>query len=191
MLLVKAHRLNLNPDWVQSLNQVQHHPAHRKPNQFFSLTKKSNASHWELTVHQINSGKRHTTTYTLTLNTWKEGPRLKATTTVIIVKQRLKLQGRLTGQQHFPNTVELQQTPPPHHHRPTWQRHGWQLIITPKGGIADEFASIRMWRSKRCCPAACGETPTAQQALLFHHGADRSSLDRGQGWRGSGKESQR
>lgn len=71
---------------------------------------------------------------------------------------------------------ELHNTIHPHHHTPTWQQDGWQLIITAKGGIADKFSPIWVWRSKWCRPATCRETPTTQEALLLHHGDSGSSL---------------
>lgn len=71
---------------------------------------------------------------------------------------------------------ELQNTIDLHQQTPTWQREGWQLIITTKGGIADKFAPIWVWRSKGCRPTTCRETPTTQETLLLHHGDSGSSL---------------
>lgn len=71
---------------------------------------------------------------------------------------------------------KLQNSIRPHHHTPTWQREGRQLIIATKGGIADKFAPVWVWRSKWCRPATCRETPTTQEALLLHHGDSGSSL---------------
>lgn len=71
---------------------------------------------------------------------------------------------------------KLQNSIRPHHHTPTWQREGRQLIIATKGGIADKFAPVWVWRSKGCRPATCRETPTTQEALLLHHGDSGSSL---------------
>lgn len=71
---------------------------------------------------------------------------------------------------------ELQNTIDLHRQTPTWQRERGQLIITTKGGIADKFAPIWVWRSKRCRPTTCRETPATQETLLLHHGDSGSSL---------------
>lgn len=82
--------------------------------------------------------------------------------------------GKTTGSTNGPATLpsmELHKISSSHRHTPTWQRDGWQFVIAPEGGIADELASVRVWGSKRGCSAARGETAATQQALLFHHGA--------------------
>lgn len=105
-------------------------------------------------------------------------------------------QGETTGSTSGPATLpsmEIYKMLSPHHHTPTWQRDGWQLIIAPEGGIADEFASVRVRRSEWRCPAARRETPATQDALLLHHWDGGSSLgawQEGKEGSGGGKETQ-